>query len=284
MRSALTLAQDEMHSLTMYIASAPESDILLRNKRTRLARRLEDIELFKQSLTMMEATAGDTILASKISSVVPRNLPKFCWEGHNHVEGAPVFIDIKTCLRNFTDVLRSYNIDFDANYLRIMPPQLSDPARGWFEDYLTTFRKVKQADPTWHEFVVAFQERYGLNAQEERNNSARELNNITMLRGETLDDFIDRFNNLRRRAVGQILPDSVLAEKFLAALPDNLAEQVTIASVSPSEYKQSDVDILSSLARALLNRLSKGKGRASASECAPRAPKRTSSDSDQSNI
>ncbi|KAI7867222.1 uncharacterized protein EV154DRAFT_571756 [Mucor mucedo] len=71
MRSALTLAQDEMHSLTMYIAPAPESHTLLKSIRNYLARRLEDIELFKQSLAMMKATAGDTILASKNSSDMP---------------------------------------------------------------------------------------------------------------------------------------------------------------------------------------------------------------------
>ncbi|KAG2193534.1 hypothetical protein INT47_009585 [Mucor saturninus] len=275
-KTAISIIRDEILDLTRYVGVAPENDPSLNNKRTRLNRRTQDLKLMKNCLEAMKDTVKDTIQVSKRSSVVPVKLPMFCWEGHDNIPGEHIFEDIKTCLTRFTDVMNCHNLDLDANFLRLLPPQLTSNTRVWFEGYLTKFRTVFQVDPTWARFSAAFQARYGLNAQEERNNCARELNNISMLRGESLESFIDRFNSLRRRAVDQILPKSVLAEKFLFALPDNLMNQVSIATATLPIYKQNDVDVLAGLARGLLNRLSKGKMRADSMDIpAPRTPKRS---------
>ncbi|KAI7888274.1 uncharacterized protein EV154DRAFT_398799, partial [Mucor mucedo] len=169
--------------------------------------------------------------------------------------GEHIFEDIKTCLTRFTDVMNCHNLDLDANFLHLLPPQLTTNTHVLFEGYLSKFRCVFQMDPTWLQFSAAFQARYGLNAQEERNNCARELNNISILRGETLESFIDRFNSLRRCVVDQVLPKFVLAEKNLFALRDNLMNQVSIATATLPIYKQNDVDVLTGLVRGLLNRL-----------------------------
>ncbi|KAG2210722.1 hypothetical protein INT45_013566, partial [Circinella minor] len=275
-KAAISVIQDEILTLTMYVGGAPENDPLLNNKRTRLNRRTQDLKLMKNGLEIMKDTMKDTIQASKVSSVVPAKLPMFCWEGHDNIPGEHIFEDIKTCLTRFTDVMNCHNLDLDANFLRLLPAQLTSNTRVWFEGYLSKFRSAYQTNPTWLQFSAAFQARYGLNAQEERNNCARELNNISMFRGESLESFIDRFNSLRRRAVDQVLPKSVLAEKFLFALPDNLMNQVSIATASLPIYKQNDVDVLAGLARGLLNRLFKGKMRADSLDIpAPRAPKRS---------
>ncbi|KAI7884993.1 uncharacterized protein EV154DRAFT_567822 [Mucor mucedo] len=79
----------------------------------------------------------------------------------------------------------------------------------------------------------------------ERNNCARELNAIVMGRNESLENFIDRFNSLRRRAVDQVLPESLLAENFLCALPDVLSSQVSIA-----HFTRKSVPFLESAPRA----------------------------------
>ncbi|KAI8095133.1 hypothetical protein BDF21DRAFT_447468 [Thamnidium elegans] len=43
-------------------------------------------------------------IGSKLSKVVPRELPLFQWLGNVTVPGAHVFVDINTCLMKFTDV------------------------------------------------------------------------------------------------------------------------------------------------------------------------------------
>ncbi|KAG2206572.1 hypothetical protein INT47_008589, partial [Mucor saturninus] len=175
----ISCIQEEIASLTMYVGAAPENDPLLNNKRTRLNRRNQDLKLMKNSLEIIKDTMKDTIQSSRKSSIVPVKLPMFCWEGHDNIPGEHIFEDIKTCLTRFTDVMNCHNLDLDANFLRLLPPQLTSNTRVWFEGYLSKFRSVFQMDPTWSQFSAAFQARYGLNAQEERNNCARELNNIS---------------------------------------------------------------------------------------------------------
>ncbi|GAA5817945.1 hypothetical protein MFLAVUS_011525 [Mucor flavus] len=71
----------------------------------------------------------------------------------------------------------------------------------WDNPLRVEFAKLYQRDPLWLEFTSAFRFRYGINAEEERNNCAE------MKANETLDLFIDRFNDLRRRSVEQVLPN-----------------------------------------------------------------------------
>ncbi|KAG2192078.1 hypothetical protein INT47_010124 [Mucor saturninus] len=156
--------------------------------------------------------ANETIIKhAQVSKVVTRSLPLFRKEGLAAAgpEGH-VFVDVKTSLMNFADVMNSHGIDLNDNYLRLLPPFLFGTTRIWNEDCINKFKSTYQRVPNWQEFSVAIQERYGLNAQEERNNCVRELNIITMLPTENIQAFIDCFNSLRRRVVDQVLPDVVI--------------------------------------------------------------------------
>ncbi|KAI7889011.1 uncharacterized protein EV154DRAFT_483549 [Mucor mucedo] len=259
MKKAISLAKEEIKQLSLYVASAPENDHGLKNKRICLKRKTNDLIILKKAFGCFEDTK-DISMDKPItkSLVVPRNLPMFRWEGLPACgpEGH-IFVDVKTCLMNFVDVMNSHGLVLDDNYLRVLPPLLFGATRIWFEDYLNKFRPAFQRVPSWQEFSVAIQERYGLNAQEERNNCARELNVIMMLRTENMEAFIDRFNSLRRRAVDQVLPDSLLVERFLSAIPAALSNQVTTASATLALYKQNDVDIIAALARSLFNRIAR---------------------------
>ncbi|KAI7864874.1 uncharacterized protein EV154DRAFT_584816 [Mucor mucedo] len=282
MKISISLAKAEIRQLSLYVSSAPESDSSLRNKRIRLNRRTEDLAMMNKAYLCGEEANETTIKHAQVSKVVPRNLPLFRWEGLAAAgpEGH-VFVDVKTCLMNFVDVMNSHGLDLNDNYLRLLPPLLFGTTRIWHEDYINKFKSAYQRVPNWQEFSVAIQERYGLNAQEERNNCARELNIITMLPTENMEAFIDRFNSLRRRAVDQVLPDSLLVERFLSAIPITLSNQVTVASATLATYKQNDVDIIAALARSFFNRLARQERAAAAARAnihpgeAPRAPKRT---------
>ncbi|KAG2192539.1 hypothetical protein INT47_011652 [Mucor saturninus] len=263
MKKAISLAKEEIKQRSLYVASAPENDYGLKNKRICLKKKTNYLITLKKSFGCFEETKDIFMYKPIIKSlVVPKNLPMFRWEGLPACgpEGL-VFVDVKTCLMNFVDVMNRHGLILDDNYLHVLPPLLFGDTRIWFKDYLNKFRPAFQRVPSWQEFSVAIQERYGLNAQEERNNCARELNVIMMLKTENIEAFIDRFNSLRRRAVDQVLPDSLLVEQFLSAILAVLSNQVTTASATLAFYKQNDVDIIAALARSFFN--------------PPRTPKRT---------
>ncbi|KAG2192987.1 hypothetical protein INT47_010369 [Mucor saturninus] len=282
MKIAISLAKAEIRQLSLYVSSASESDSSLRNKRIRLNRRMEDLAMINKACLCGEEANETIIKHAQVSKVVPRNLTLFRWEGLAAAgpEGH-VFVDVKTCLMNFVDVMNSHGLELNNNYLRLLPPLLFGTTRIWHEDYINKFKSAYQRVPNWQEFSVAIQERYGINAQEERNNCARELSIITMLPTENMEAFIDRFNSLRRGAVDQVLSDSLLVERFLSAIPITLSNQVTVASATLATYRQNDVYIIAALTRSFFNRLARQERAPAAARVnihpgkAPRASKRT---------
>ncbi|GAA5802206.1 hypothetical protein HPULCUR_007668 [Helicostylum pulchrum] len=280
---SISLLHEEIVSLYALIASSNGTTDELRSYREKVSKKMGDLDQLGRAQKLIQATAGSTLAGAKLSNVVPRNLPLFQWENQVSVPGAPVFVDVNTCIMNFTDVMISHNLDLDANYLRVLPPLLAGTIRLWFEDFVTQFRKLYQQDPSWIQFSTAMQDRYGLNVQEERNNCARELNSIMMYEGENLESFIDRFNSLRRRAVDQVLPNSLLIERFLLALPRKVAEYINVAIVNLPEYKRQDIEVLSDLARRLQNStlFTMRANTMVAPLMPPRAPKRAAMHIDQ---
>ena len=149
MKTSIMLAQADVQSLSIYVASAPESDPLLRNKRSRLSKRINDVLMLKKAAKVLQddGVEGGIVPVTNMkqkSHVVPRNLPMFCWEGHDNIPGVHVFEDINTCIRNFVDVMNCHGLDLDNNFLRVIPACLSGTTRTWFEEYLSTHRKMKQ--------------------------------------------------------------------------------------------------------------------------------------------
>ncbi|GAA5817749.1 hypothetical protein MFLAVUS_011301 [Mucor flavus] len=187
LKTSLTLAQDEIASLSALVVTFTGSQGQLRSYRSQLSKRVEDLELLGKALKLVQSTAGDSLAGSKLSKVVPRDLPLFQWIGNVTVPGAHVFVDINTCLMKFTDIMMSHDLDLNSNYLRVLPPLLAGPIRLWFEDFRVEFAKLYQRDPLWLEFTSAFRFRYGINAEEERNNCAMELDKAEMKTNETLE-------------------------------------------------------------------------------------------------
>ncbi|GAA5817944.1 hypothetical protein MFLAVUS_011524 [Mucor flavus] len=135
LKTSLTLAQDEIASLSALVVTFTGSQDQLRSYRSQLSKRVEDLELLGKALKLVQSTAGDSLAGSKLSKVVPRDLPLFQWIGNVTVPGAHVFVDINTCLMKFTDIMTSHDLDLNSNYLRVLPPLLAGPIRLWFEDF-----------------------------------------------------------------------------------------------------------------------------------------------------
>ncbi|KAI9330384.1 hypothetical protein BD770DRAFT_449543 [Pilaira anomala] len=188
------------------------------------------------------------------STVCPHNLPFFQWENDVFEKSSTVFIDVTACLQKFEDVMFSYRLNFNTNFLRLVPPMLSTSQRLWYDQFLSQYDMVR-LPPTWSEFKTAITSRYGRTIDEDRADCAVQLVNIFMLKGESLDNFIERLNGLRRRTVDQTLPSSVLISKFLQAIPADLRDKVKVARVSMSEHEKFSIDAVMSITKSLYNDL-----------------------------
>ncbi|GAA5798308.1 hypothetical protein HPULCUR_003709 [Helicostylum pulchrum] len=81
----------------------------------------------------------------------------------------------------------------------------------------------------------------------------------------------------------QVLPNSLLIERFLLALPQKVAEYINVAIVNLPEYKRQDIEVLSDLARRLQNStlFTMRANTMVAPLMPPRAPKRAAMHIDQ---
>ncbi|KAI8062069.1 hypothetical protein BDF21DRAFT_467193 [Thamnidium elegans] len=284
MKIAFTLLKSSIRNLSLYIASAP-AGVELTNARTSLSNKMKDLKMMKAVCSSMSDDTSSVASVSNSSAISPSRtetfvsraptaiVPKLClfqWEGQvfNRAPGNQVFADIKACIQHFEDIMNSHCLDLDTNYLRLLPPLLSPTARIWYDDFLHNYRTAHVASPTWINFTTAFIARYGLNIHEERAKSARELTTIKMLGGESIENFIDRFNTLRRRAVDQVLPNSLLIDTFGRALPHGLFEQITVAVAPLDDARKYDLDIITAFARDFFNKFYKNVGSASSSSSA----------------
>ncbi|KAI9349365.1 hypothetical protein BD770DRAFT_461818 [Pilaira anomala] len=91
----------------------------------------------------------------------------------------------------------------------------------------------------------------------ERVNCSRELNSISMHGGESIENFIDQFNT-PRRAVEQVLLNSLLIDRFCEALLKDIYEKVV--AVSPlGDFQNHDLETIFSFARSFFNKFHKKK-------------------------
>lgn len=63
------------------------------------------------------------------SDIVPRGLPLFQWTNQVNDQSKPVFPDVTACLLRFQDVMFAHCLDFNDNFLRLVPPCLSSSQR-----------------------------------------------------------------------------------------------------------------------------------------------------------
>ncbi|GAN11873.1 hypothetical protein MAM1_1177d11494 [Mucor ambiguus] len=141
---------------------------------------------------------GAALIAST-APISPGNLPYFQWEGAIFDTRVPWSVDVDACLTNFEDVMNFYSINFDKEFRRLVPPMLSPTQRTWYQSFLTSHEL-----PTWLDFKSSFKARYGISVLDDRQKCAASFMNISFGPNESLASFVDRFNDLRRRAFDQL--------------------------------------------------------------------------------
>lgn len=193
----------------------------------------------------VQSTSPRSVPSSKV--VCPNNLPHFQWEGSVFDERNTIFVDVDACLTKFQDVMFAYNLDFDAEFGRLVPPMLSPTQRTWYQSFVANSKQ-----PTWAEFKASFKARYGLSVLDDRQKCTSDLVDISLNPEETLDSFVDRFNDLRRRAFDQVPPPFLLVSRFMLALPQPLRSQVNIVRQSKEAHGDVSVDFIIRTARDLL--------------------------------
>ncbi|KAG2198922.1 hypothetical protein INT46_008254 [Mucor plumbeus] len=153
-----------------------------------------------------------------------------------------VFVDVDACLLKFEDVMFAYNLDFDTEFRRLVPPMLSPTQR------------------TWAKFKEAFKAHYGLSVLDDRRRCATDLMSISLHLHESIDSFIDRFNDLCRRSYDQVPQSFLLVTQFMKALPNVLRDKVNIIRQSKGINDDAvNVDIIIRVTRDLVSSMSPNK-------------------------
>lgn len=198
-----------------------------------------------------------TKLKSQVEKVVcPNNLPYFQWEGSVFDNRNTVFVDVDACLLKFEDVMFAYNLNFDTEYRRLVPPMLSPTQRTWYQ----SFTETTKSHISWANFKEAFKTRYGLSVLDDRRRCATDLMSISIHHHESIDSFIDRFNDLRRRSYDQVPQSFLLVTQFMKALPNTLRDKVNIIRQSKGINDDAvNVDIIIRVTRDLVSSMSPGE-------------------------
>ncbi|KAG1044098.1 hypothetical protein G6F43_011505 [Rhizopus delemar] len=162
----------------------------------------------------------------------------------------PVSVDVKHCLKKFQDVMFAYGLDPDQNWLRLLPPCLSSSQHTWLDEH-----QEKEDVHTWSHFKKAFTGHYGVRSAEAKATSTTELLRISMTAAETVDQYIEHFNNLYRLA--QIQDRCVLTRCFLIGLQADIYKKVIMSLANCTDVQKESVDYVVKLAKTLYHSLYK---------------------------
>ena len=149
-----------------------------------------------------------------------------------------------------------HGLNFDFNYRRLVPPMLSASQRTWYSQFVDGHAR-DSAPPSWSFFKTAFTDRYGRTVSEERIACALQLIRINMFPNESLDSFIDRFNDLRRRAMDEVPSSTFLIDAFQCALPPAFRYQFITSKSNMGAADKCKVEKVMNAAKVLYNELHK---------------------------
>jgi len=188
---------------------------------------------------------GGMAAATGLSTVVPNGLPLFQWPGFIRDAKRESFADIEECLRRFEDVLNSHGLDFDSNWLRLLPRCLGHDLRDWLNEFV----QVNGSVVSWSFLKDAIVSRYGVPKEQLRFARIREFLNCVKLETESVDAFLERFKSLKVRS--EVSDKYVIAKVFFDAFPESTSRLIMVAMGQASESSFYDVDFVSSVARRL---------------------------------
>ncbi|KAI8635774.1 hypothetical protein BD408DRAFT_407654 [Parasitella parasitica] len=98
--------------------------------------------------------------------------------------------------------------------------------------------------------------RYGLSVLDDRQRCASDLMAMVLVPGESIESFVDRFNDLRRRSHDQVPQSFLLVTRFMNALPPSLKEKVNLTRHSRGINEDISVDKIIQITRDLVGSMS----------------------------
>ncbi|KAL0582327.1 hypothetical protein ABG067_007820, partial [Albugo candida] len=162
---------------------------------------------------------------------VPNNIPKLQWVGCKFDSNSVVFSDANDALRKYRDVMIMHGLSPDNHWKRLLPAVLSQELSDRMEDIPDTVK-------TWKQFHVHFLNTVGVDNHEERQQAYMELLEISMTRAETLENYIDKFFQLKRRS--KVKDSSIITDRFVKGLQEELKNKVSDTIDSWSSKKRSN--------------------------------------------
>lgn len=197
-------------------------------------------------------TITDSTSSTKNTLRIPlKSLPLFQWDGHVIDPNTRVFASVRTCIRNFEDIMLSNGSkNMDKDYLVAVPALLSDNARTWYTLYIEKYQSEHhQSFPSFVQFKNDLCKRFGQDELTEHFVCSRQLINIKRESGESVEEFIERFQSLRERAGVLAYPNFMLMDCFTIALPPALRSLMcSYKSIMPEDNKY-DIDLYVEKAR-----------------------------------
>ncbi|OAD79485.1 hypothetical protein PHYBLDRAFT_179113 [Phycomyces blakesleeanus NRRL 1555(-)] len=182
------------------------------------------------------------------SRVVPRELPVLQWQGNEWDNTQKVYSSIEECLDKFEDVLHSYSLDLNVDWHRLLPIVLSREQRSWYDNYLRSSPELP-----WSFVRDAFIKVYGINDLERQVQLTHELMLMRMSPTETVSNYTDRYQRVRREA--DVADNMQAAIAYTATLLPELARQVSLLQVNMPREKRDTIDKAASLARSIYSKV-----------------------------
>jgi transposase InsO family protein len=260
-KDSIRQASAQIAKLTIKLVSPVLSEKEAKKVRTDLALRQQDLRSFKDSLLAMEEvlqfsapTAPVAMSASPVSTrkeVVPSDLPIIQWVGMVSDNKATVFSDLRTCLSRFEVVVECHGLDLDVHGARLLKYCCLN------EDHQTFMKEnffvPGSVSAIWSNVKDAFLRKFGINASVDKSTAANELMAVSKRSSETIEQYIDRFNSLRRRA--NLNDSCLLVSTFLRGLPDSFQEGMAYTMNMASETQNQNLEYVCAVARNLDSRL-----------------------------
>ncbi|KAI8995049.1 hypothetical protein BDB01DRAFT_710785, partial [Pilobolus umbonatus] len=169
------------------------------------------------------------------SSVVPVDMPLFQWKGLTFNNKQVVFPTPSACINQFENVLRSYNLDIEANWRRLLPKQLAIGTNACLKLYLKDHEKA-----SWEQVKKAIKEKYRVSDTTLKNRAVNKLLGIYMKSRETIDQFTDRFLILKQRS--GIVDEHTLSHCYIKAMKKEVSKDVKLFISMSNNAKKHTLD------------------------------------------
>lgn len=232
----------------------------LKKVRAAMAAQQKDLVMFKDSLLALEeALHVNNVPAPMVApapvsgrmDAVPNDLPVIQWAGMVSDARSTIFVDLRACISRFEVVVECHGLDLDVHGPRLLKYACLN------EDHQTFMKEnffgADAARSDWSIVKSAFLKKFGVNASIDKTTAANELMAVSKRSSETVEQYIDRFNALRRRA--DLHDSCLLVSNFLGGLPEAFRQGMAYSLNSATEIQNQNLEYVCAVARNLESRL-----------------------------